>query len=52
MQYTPEMLDLLIPAVEKKTLPPRDRLGLENDLFALVGKNRGQKFHLSAHNYE
>ena len=43
MQYTPEMLDLLIPAVEKKSLPPRDRLGLENDLFALVGKgkNRG-----------
>ena len=36
MQYTPEILQSLIPAVQDGSLPPRDRLGLENDLFALV----------------
>ena len=36
VQYTSQMLDALIPAVRDRTLPPRDRLGLENDLFALV----------------
>lgn len=35
-RYTPEMLDLLIPAIKSQTLPPLDRLGLIDDLFALV----------------
>jgi len=30
------MLDGLIPAIKDQTMPPRDRLGLQNDLFALV----------------
>ncbi|KAH7980868.1 hypothetical protein HPB49_019741 [Dermacentor silvarum] len=34
--YGPQMLSQLIPAVESKTLPPLDRLGLQSDLFALV----------------
>lgn len=38
VQYPPEMLQSLIPAVQDKTMPPRDRLGLENDLFALVSQ--------------
>lgn len=36
VQYTSDMLDPLIPAIKEQTLPPRDRLGLENDLFALA----------------
>ncbi|KAH3753711.1 hypothetical protein DPMN_188354 [Dreissena polymorpha] len=36
VHYPSEMLDALIPAVRNKTLPPRDRLSLENDLFALA----------------
>ncbi|WAR11437.1 PSA-like protein [Mya arenaria] len=36
VHYTSEMLDALTPAVRDKTLPPRDRLSLENDLFALA----------------
>ena len=35
-QYTSEMLDALLPAIRDGSLPPRDRLGLQNDLFALV----------------
>ena len=35
-QYSPDMLDALIPAVNNGSLPPRDRLALQNDLFALV----------------
>lgn len=35
-RYDSDMLDLLLPAVRNKTLPPRDRLGLQNDLFALA----------------
>ncbi|XP_034944824.1 puromycin-sensitive aminopeptidase [Chelonus insularis] len=35
-RYSPEILDLLIPAVENRTLPPLDRLGLLDDLFAIV----------------
>lgn len=34
--YSSDMLCQLIPAVENKTLPPLDRLGLQSDLFALV----------------
>ena len=40
VQYSPEMLDLLLPAVKNKTLPPLDRLGLQNDLFAMVQSGR------------
>ncbi|XP_071101495.1 puromycin-sensitive aminopeptidase-like [Haliotis cracherodii] len=36
VQYTTEMLAALIPAVKDRSLPPRDRLGLQNDLFALA----------------
>ena len=36
VQYTSDMLELLIPAIRDKTLPPKDRLGLQNDLYALV----------------
>ncbi|KAJ8924872.1 hypothetical protein NQ315_001027 [Exocentrus adspersus] len=35
-QYTPEMLEKFIPAIQNKTLPPLDRLGLLDDLFAMV----------------
>ncbi|KAF5280580.1 hypothetical protein FQR65_LT00331 [Abscondita terminalis] len=35
-EYTPEMLERLIPAVHDKSLPPLDRLGLLDDLFAMV----------------
>ncbi|KAJ8317302.1 hypothetical protein KUTeg_005206 [Tegillarca granosa] len=35
VQYTSEMLDKLIPAIKDSSLPPRDRLGLQSDLFAL-----------------
>jgi hypothetical protein len=31
------MLDKLLPAVREGSLPPRDRLALQNDVFALVG---------------
>ncbi|PFX27024.1 Puromycin-sensitive aminopeptidase [Stylophora pistillata] len=35
VQYSSDMLELLLPAIKDNSLPPRDRLGLENDLFAL-----------------
>lgn len=35
-QYPPEMLERLVPAVQDKSLPPLDRLGLLDDLFAMV----------------
>lgn len=35
-KYPSEMLANLIPAVQDKSLPPLDRLGLLDDLFALV----------------
>lgn len=35
-QYPSKMLDQLIPAIKSMTLPPLDRLGLLDDLFALV----------------
>ncbi|KAG4073866.1 hypothetical protein HA402_014071 [Bradysia odoriphaga] len=41
-RYSPEMLDQLIPAVRNQTLPPLDRLGLLDDLFALVQAGRCQ----------
>ena len=36
VNYSSEMLDDLIPAIESHTLQPIDRLGIQNDLFALV----------------
>ena len=35
-QYSSDMLEALLPAVKDQTMPPRDRLGLQNDIFALV----------------
>jgi puromycin-sensitive aminopeptidase len=34
--YPPELLHQLIPAIQDRSLPPLDRLGLIDDLFALV----------------
>ena len=36
VQYSADMLKLLIPAIKDRSLPPKDRLGLQNDLYALV----------------
>lgn len=36
VRYTSDMLPMLVPAVAKKVLKPRDRLGLQNDTFALT----------------
>ncbi|XP_078311638.1 puromycin-sensitive aminopeptidase-like [Crassostrea virginica] len=36
VQYSSESLDRFLPAIRNKTLPPRDRLGLQSDLFALA----------------
>lgn len=36
VQYPSDMLELLVPAIRSQALPPRDRLGLQNDLFALA----------------
>merc|ERR1711881_493323 len=33
-KYSPEMLESLIPALKNQALQPRDRLGIENDIFA------------------
>ncbi|XP_032574226.1 puromycin-sensitive aminopeptidase isoform X3 [Drosophila sechellia] len=35
-RYSQEMLEQLMPAVEKMELPPLDRLGLIDDMFAMV----------------
>lgn len=35
-QYTSQMIEQFIPAITNKSLPPLDRLGLHDDLFALV----------------
>lgn len=34
--YTPELLNNFVPSISSKTLPPLDRFGLLNDLFAFV----------------
>ena len=36
VQYASEMLDSLITGIKNCTLAPRDRLGIQSDLFALV----------------
>ncbi|XP_076622057.1 puromycin-sensitive aminopeptidase isoform X2 [Colletes latitarsis] len=38
--YSPEALSLLLPAVKDRALPPLDRLGLLDDLFAMVQAGR------------
>ena len=38
VQYSSAMLERLLPAIRDNSLPPRDRLGLQSDLFALVNK--------------
>lgn len=35
-KYPAEMLQEFVPSIKNKTLPPLDRLGLADDLFALV----------------
>nr|CAD7257222.1 unnamed protein product [Timema shepardi] len=35
-QYPPDMLAQFVPAIRDKSLPPLDRLGLLDDLFAMV----------------
>ncbi|XP_022199071.2 puromycin-sensitive aminopeptidase isoform X2 [Nilaparvata lugens] len=35
-KYTTQMLDQFLPSIQAKTMPPLDRLGLVDDLFALV----------------
>ena len=37
--YPPEMLEEMIPAIKDLSMPPKDRLGLQSDLFALVSPN-------------
>ncbi|XP_076459324.1 puromycin-sensitive aminopeptidase-like isoform X2 [Babylonia areolata] len=36
VQYSSDMLGMLVPAIKDKSLPPKDRLGLLNDLYALA----------------
>lgn len=36
VQYPTDLLNQLIPAIKDKSLPPLDRLGIVDDLFALV----------------
>lgn len=36
IQYSTAMLESLLPGVRDLSLPPVDRLGLQNDLFSLV----------------
>ncbi|KAK2579854.1 hypothetical protein KPH14_007537 [Odynerus spinipes] len=35
-RYSPDAMSLLLPAIKDHTLPPLDRLGLLDDLFAMV----------------
>ncbi|XP_046659626.1 LOW QUALITY PROTEIN: puromycin-sensitive aminopeptidase-like [Homalodisca vitripennis] len=41
-RYPPAMLQQLQPAIQDKSLPPLDRLGLLDDLFALVQAGQSQ----------
>ena len=40
------MLDVLLPAIRDGSMPPRDRLGLQNDLFALVSMDTCNRIFL------
>ncbi|XP_073230083.1 puromycin-sensitive aminopeptidase-like [Porites lutea] len=42
VQYSSALLELLLPAIRDNTLPPRDRLGLQSDLFALLSETSKQ----------
>ncbi|XP_053994553.1 puromycin-sensitive aminopeptidase isoform X1 [Hylaeus volcanicus] len=44
--YSPEALSLLLPAVKDRALPPLDRLGLLDDLFAMVQAGRAPTVEL------
>ena len=46
VQYSFAMLEHLLPAIRDNSLPPRDRLGLESDLFALVCEVRAFSIHI------
>ena len=41
--YTKEMVEKIIPAIKDMSLPPLDRLGIENDQFALVSLSTNSK---------
>ncbi len=47
-QYAADMFDALMPAITSKALPPRDRLGMQNDVFALVGYSSTSDINLMA----
>lgn len=36
MCYSKETVEKLVPSIKDMSLPPLDRLGIENDQFALV----------------
>ncbi|XP_043289378.1 puromycin-sensitive aminopeptidase isoform X2 [Venturia canescens] len=38
-RYSPEALELIVPAIRERTIPPLDRLGLLDDLSAMVQAN-------------
>lgn len=38
MKYSEELMKELTVAIKNKTMPAVDRLGVQNDLFALVSK--------------
>lgn len=40
VRYSSELLSALLPAVRSQALQPRDRLALQNDIFALVSDNQ------------
>lgn len=40
VQYSADVLAQLLPAIENRSMPPLDRLGLQNDMFALVQAGR------------
>lgn len=40
IQYSSSMLQSLLPGVRDLSLQPVDRLGLQNDLFSLVGPSQ------------
>lgn len=40
VQYSTDMLEQLITAIKDRSLPPKDRLGLQSDLYALARAGR------------
>ncbi len=46
VHYSSEMLKQFMPSISNKSLPPLDRLGLQNDLFALVKAGRASSVDL------